>query len=238
MKNSHLSALFFILFFLLAIAINAQKTIYFFPGQGSDYRIFSKIELPEGYTARYLSYKTPCKKEKLDEFAFSFIDSIDTTKKYILVGQSLGGMICTELADTLRPEKIIIISSAKSRHELPFRYRFQKYIPVNRIVPRWIFKLGALMLQPIVEPDRKNEKETFKSMLKRKYPLYLKRTVNMIVNWERETYSPDIVHIHGTKDHTIPVRNIKCNYIINKGSHMMALTRGEEISELIQKIVH
>ena len=93
------------------------------------------------------------------------------------------------------------------------------------------------MLQGIVEPDRKNDPETFKDMLKIKDPLYLKRTVDMIVHWERESYSAKIVHIHGDKDHTIPVKHVNYNYLVEEGSHMMVLTRADEINRIIWEIL-
>jgi hypothetical protein len=98
-------------------------------------------------------------------------------------------------------------------------------------------KAGARMLQGIVEPDRKKDKETFKEMLKAKDPLYLKRTVDMIINWERTDYSPEIIHIHGDRDHTIPVKNIQYDYLIKDGSHMIMLTRTGEINRIIRSIL-
>ncbi len=92
-------------------------------------------------------------------------------------------------------------------------------------------------MQPIVEPVQKQYKEIFKSMLNDKDPEFLKRTIGMIINWERVCYSNEIIHIHGDKDNTIPIRNVKYDYLIENGSHMMVLTKGEEISKLINKIL-
>ena len=149
----------------------------------------------------------------------------------------MGGMICSELSDFLSPEKIIIISSARCYDELPFRYRFQKKFPLYKIIPKGMLKIGAQILQPIVEPDRKKNKAVFKSMLKSKSPTYYKRTVKMIINWDRINCNSSIIHIHGTNDHTIPIGNVVANYKINNGSHMMTLTRGEEINKLIISIL-
>ena len=74
-------------------------------------------------------------------------------------------------------------------------------------------------------------------MLKAKDPLYLKRTVDMIINWERINYSDQIVHIHGDSDHTIPVKNVSCDYLIEEGSHMMMLTRARVINQIIAEIL-
>lgn len=216
---------------------NNKTLVYLFPGQGSDERIFSKISLDTSFFIVNVTYPIPERGASLNEYAHIISKQIDTTKKYIFIGVSLGGMICSELADFLKPEKIIIISSAKCRKELPFRYRFQKIIPINKIIPKNLIKLGALLLQPIVEPDRNKNKATFKSMLKNKDPRYLKRTANMIINWNKENYDSKIVHIHGTKDHTIPFCNVKADYLINGGSHMMTLTRGDEINNLIKLIL-
>lgn len=211
--------------------------IYLFPGQGSDERLFKHLVLPPGYDTLNISYPVPDKHETLAAYAMRFIEEIDLSTPYILVGVSLGGMICAELSDTLSPLRTILISSAKTTHELPGRYTFQQHFRLNRIIPKRLTKGGARLLQGIVEPDRKHDKETFKEMLKAKDPLYLKRTVDMIINWDRSTYPDKIVHIHGDKDHTIPINNVEYDYLIEEGSHMMMLTRAKEINEIIACIL-
>lgn len=233
--------IFFLLFvqFLVNLSYSSTPTtVYFFHGQGSDERVFSNIKLDSNYHIVYITYPIPEKGTTLPAYAQEISKQIDTTQHFIFIGMSLGGMICTELADVLKPEKVIIISSAKCRRELPIRYRFQKHFPINKIVPKYWVKGGALILQPLVEPDRNKNKETFKSMLKSKDPAYLKRTADMIINWNRTAYNARIIHIHGTKDHTIPIRNVKSDYIIKDGSHMMTLTRGGEINQLILSILN
>ncbi len=54
---------------------------------------------------------------------------------------------------------------------------------------------------------------------------------------DRGLYGPGIVLIHGDKDHTIPVRNVKVDYLVPGGSRMMMLTRPEEINRLIYQIL-
>jgi pimeloyl-ACP methyl ester carboxylesterase len=212
--------------------------VYLFPGQGSDERLFKHLELPPGYDTVHISYPVPDKHETMAMFASRFIEEIDRSSPYILMGVSLGGMICTELTDTLAPLLTILISSAKTTYELPGRYTFQKHLRLNRIIPKRITKGGARLLQGIVEPDRKHDKETFKDMLKAKDPLYLKRTVDMIINWDRTAYPEKIVQIHGDKDHTIPIKNVEYNYLIEEGSHMMMITRAGEINQIIAYILN
>lgn len=215
-----------------------RTIIYCFPGQGSDHRIFDSLEVDKKYKLQVIEYCTPGKGENMASFAKKLSAEIDTTKPFVLMGVSLGGMICTEIAEILDPQKTIIISSAKSRNELPFRYKFQKAVPLYKLLPGKIILAGAKMLQPVVEPDRKKNKETFKSMLGKKDATYMKRTVELIVNWDKRTGSRNIFHIHGTNDHTLPLKKIRnVNSVIKKGSHMMTLTNAKKVSEAVNEIL-
>jgi len=217
--------------------LNQKPVIYLIPGQGSDYRLFKNLQIDGTFEVKNITYCVPDENMTLPEFARELSMQVDTLRPYILIGVSLGGMIATEMGEFMNPEKIILISSAKCRKELPGRYKFQRSIPIYKIVPGKTAKNGAKLLQPIVEPDRNNEKETCISMLNDKEPDFLKRTIKMILEWERKDYRNDIIHIHGDKDHTIPIRNVKYDYLIKGGSHMMVLTRSAEISKLINDIL-
>lgn len=215
-----------------------KTNIYFFPGQGSDKRIFDSIQVDNSYNKVFIEYPVPAKNTTLKEFAIQLSSQIDTSINYVLIGVSLGGMICTELNDFMNPKKVIIISSAKNRSELPIRYKFQRVIPIYELFPPRMLKGGAKMMQPIVEPDRKKNNATFKSMLNNKNPKYIKRTIKMIVKWDKQTNIKKNYHIHGTKDHTLPIRKIKdIDVIIKKGSHMMTLTRPVDINKAITELL-
>ncbi len=227
-----------IVFSSFVLRANKPKTtVYLLPGQGADYRLFNNLEIDPSFEVRCIDYETPDKGTSMEEYACLLAKQIDTSGKFILIGTSLGGMLATEMGEFLHPEKIIIIASAKCSNELPMRYKFQKKIPLYKMVPPRMAKMGAKILQPIVEPDRNKEKETFKRMLEDKDPDFLRRTIEMILTWDRIECRNDIIHIHGDKDRTIPIRNVQYDYLVEKGSHMMTLTRGKEISSLINEIL-
>ena len=238
MKTKFLFLIFmFCNYIVFSKNIKPKMIVYCIPGQGADHRLFNNFDLGEAYEIRFVAYKIPNQGEKMETYARRLAEQIDTTQKFILIGTSLGGMLATEMTDFLNPEKTIIISSAKSRNELPHRYRFQKVLPFYKMVPGGWMKAGAKFMQPLVEPDRNIEKETFKKMLEDKDTKFMKRSVSMIINWERESYSNKIIHIHGNNDRTIPIRNVKYDYLIENGSHMITLTRGWELSNLIREIL-
>lgn len=236
-----LRSFFTVLCCLILSFTNAQqkKDVYLFPGQGSDCRIFSKLEFDTTkYVIHCFDYGIPPENESLRDFAMRLSKEIDTTRSFFLIGVSLGGMFCTEIAHILNPEKTIVISSAKTMGELPKKYTMQRKYQLFKIIPDHWYKKGALFLQPIVEPDRRKEKETFVSMLNRKSPIYFKRTVEMLIHWNRTSCSENIIHIHGANDNTIPIDDLSIDYVINEGSHMMTLTRADEINFLLKKILN
>ncbi len=228
-----------IVFFLLNTPLSGQRTpvIYLIPGQGSDARIFKNLTLDPSFELKYVNYVTPDKGMTMRDYAIELSQQIDTSRSFILIGVSLGGMLATEMNDFLHPEMTIIISSAKSRAELPRRYTFQEHLPIYKLVSAGMAKHGAKIMQPIVEPDRNRQKALFKSMIADKDPLFLKRTIKMILEWDRVRYSDDIIHIHGDNDHTIPIRNVHCDYVVHGGSHMMVATRYIQMSALLNKLL-
>jgi len=221
--------------FTIAVAQNIKPVVYLIPGQGADYRLFKNLEIDSAFEVRHIEYFTPEKDWSMTDFARELAKQIDTTRQFSIIGVSLGGMLATEMNTFLKPEKVIVISSAKNRKEFPFRYRFQKGLPVYKIVPDPMVKFGARTLQPIVEPDRKKYKKTFIAMLKAKDPKFLGRTVKLIMEWERIENDETIIHIHGDNDNTLPARNINFDYLVEEGSHMMVLTKGALISDIVNE---
>lgn len=222
---------------VLCSAQEQKPIVYLIPGQGADARLYKNTVIDSTFEVKHIEYFTPEKRWKMKDFARELAKQIDTTRTYYIVGVSLGGMLATEMNDFLKPEKVILISSAKSRKEFPFRYRFQKVLPIHKITPAFLIKFGSKVLQPIFEPDRKVDKETFKAMLNDKDPAFLNRTVEMIVEWDRVSFPDNLIHIHGDYDNTLPIRNVKTNYIVKEGSHMMVLTRGALVSEIVNRIL-
>jgi pimeloyl-ACP methyl ester carboxylesterase len=230
--------IFFLWVLSISIAGQSKTIIYCFPGEGSDRHLFDSLKLDSQFEIKVIEYGIPAKGETMDEFAKHYIQQIDTSKPFILLGVSLGGMICVELNEIMNPQKTIIISSALNRNELPVRYRFQRRIPLYRLfTPRSLYT-GAKLMQPLVEPDRNKYKSTFKGMLYSKDPIYIKRSIGLIINWERTSNSKPVYHIHGSNDHTLPIKCIKSKvYSVKGGSHMMTLTRHGEISGIINSIL-
>ncbi|HRG59230.1 MAG TPA: alpha/beta hydrolase [Bacteroidia bacterium] len=221
-----------------ALSQEHKIKVYLIHGQGSDSRLFSKLSLSNDFDTVCLNLPMPQKEDNMQSFAKKLIPLIDTTQAFVLIGVSLGGMVAAELNEVIHPKLTIIISSAKNRNELPRRYKFMQAFPIYRIFPAAFIKKSSYLMQPLVEPDRNKEKEIFKSMLQKKNKHFLKNSIPLIIKWERlENKGTAIIHIHGSSDHTIPIKHVKADIVIPKGSHMMVLTKADVISERINEII-
>lgn len=99
----------------------AQK-YYVFSGLGADERVFKNLSFGEA-EVEHIHWIPPLTTETLAQYAQRIAQRI-TTPHPVLVGLSFGGMVAVEIAKILPVEKVILISSAKTRDELPPSYRF------------------------------------------------------------------------------------------------------------------
>lgn len=211
-------------------------TIYFLPGLGADHRLFNALSI-QGHHLVYVTLPVPVRGQSMTSYAKEISKQIDTSGKFMLIGVSLGGMVACELASLINPHKVILISSARSRSEIPALYRLQARLKLNKIIPGWLIKYSAILLQGIYENDSWKDRKFFRSMILVKPSIYYKRTVDMIVNWDRTESRPDIIHIHGTGDRTLPFSLVKPHYVVKDGSHMMVYTRAKEINQILDQIL-
>ena len=233
----HLIAIFLLLTLVKFSFAQDGPVIYLLPGQGADERLFSKLTFDSTYEVRPIVYHTPEAHLSLQEYARQLSEQIDTTRPVVLVGTSLGGMIATEMSQLIETEQVVLIASAKTRCELPWRFRMLSKLPLYKIVSPGLAKRASYVVQPLFEPDRNKEKDIFVAMLDDKDPVFLRRTIEMIMRWDRETAPEGIHHIHGERDRTIPVKHVDYDFVLEDGSHMIALTRPVEVSAFINEVL-
>ncbi|MEZ4932575.1 MAG: alpha/beta hydrolase [Saprospiraceae bacterium] len=233
--KSLIIAYFIFLPFYISAQINQEKIIYLLPGQGSDERLFKNIHI-EHYETKSIKYIIPEKGENMASYAKKLSAQIDTTARYSIIGVSLGGMLAIEIAKIMQPEEVILIASAKTKNEIPALYLFFQKIPIHRLLGGRFYKFWTILLQPLYEPMDKADQKLWRKMMKEKNPKFMKRAVRCIVEWDNENYTGiKLLHIHGNKDRTLPIKNIHEPVVVENGTHVMTLTKGEEISFIINQ---
>jgi pimeloyl-ACP methyl ester carboxylesterase len=235
MQTKCLLILIALLHVLRVEAQNDKKNAYLLAGMGGDQRIYTYLELDSNFNVIPIIYSQPDPDDDMRSYAHKLINQIDTTEDFILIGVSLGGMLAVEINDSIHPEQVILISSAKNRNELPVRYKMWNAVPIHRHISPELYLKSADFLQPIIERDRNSQEEIFEAMLKDKDPVFIQRTVAMVIEWERDSCTAlNITHIHGDIDHTLPLKHISPSFIVENGSHMIMLTNSNEVNAAIK----
>ena len=210
-------------------------TNYFIGGIASDERLF-KFQMVAVENAVYLPFPKHSKHDTMETYAQKFIPLIDTSKPFNIVANSMGGIMTMELIKHIHPEKVVLISSVKSRKEMPFILKQMKFTNMHKLLPGKGFigaiQFGSLFKREVLkEPAMRN---LAVSMAKNNKPSFLYWCVNAIVKWNgKEDYRKDIIHLHGTKDEMFPYRNIKNAIAVKGGSHTMILNKHKEVTKLL-----
>jgi len=214
-----------------------MKHIYCISGFGADERVFSKLTFT-GYQIHFIKWLIPLQKESISDYAKRLTGQIHHDKP-ILIGLSFGGMMCIEIAKLIATEKIILISSIKSFHEMPLWMRLAGKLKLNKIFPMRSFKLIESLENYNLGIETSEEKEMVNQYRKNINRHYSDWAINIILSWKNEYLPQNVFQIHGGKDRIFPVRKIKTDYVVRSAGHFMIMNRfgivNNYINDILQK---
>ncbi len=207
--------------------------IYAIPGLGTTEKLYANTVIP-GVEIKVLHWPLPEKQDTMQSYARKFLPQINTSEPFCLLGVSFGGMLCTELSHIISPEKLFLVSTSKTRDELPWFIRFFKHIPIHKLLPekqhrkmayqgRWIVGFGKAYI-----PE-------FLGMVNSMAENYFQNCINIIVNWNGTRLPKSAIHIHGDRDKLLKYKFVKADHTISGGSHAMIVFQAEEINAIIEK---
>lgn len=207
------------------------------PGMGTDKKIFERVRLPDTkYESHIIEWLQPEEEEPLKDYVKRMSKNI-LHKNPILVGVSFGGVIVQEMKEILVPEKTIIISSVKSRQELPRYMRFGSSTKLYKLLTAsGILSIPDLGKLGWNTASRKRLRQ-MQAYLNVRDKQYLAWAIKNMLEWEREEEVPSIYHIHGTKDEVFPIEYIHECRKIEKGTHAMILDKTTSVVNEMIKII-
>jgi len=211
------------------------KSVYFISGLGADKRIFSALDLSY-CDPHFVEWITPEIKEPLQQYAKRLRQTIPEENP-LIIGMSFGGMLAAEMARADLGVKAIIISSNKSSKEFPAYLRIGKYFPIYRWLPFSFLKRSHFLYSKFFGVKSKEQKKVFHQILEDSDPHFITWAIWSILHWKSEDISANIIHIHGTSDILLPLRFVKPDYVIKKGTHVMTMERHDEVSALLKKLI-
>lgn len=205
-----------------------SKVLYLFSGLGADERAFQRLDF-SGFTVVFIQWLVPHDKETMAQYAARLLDQIPTTQP-TLIGLSFGGMIAVEVARQIDTERVILISSAKTKSEIPFYYRLAGRLNLHKLLPAALLKRSNLITDWFFGVNSAFEKQLLKHILADTDPIFLKWAIDQVVRWKNQTPPPNLFHIHGTSDRILPAGFVASDAIVRDGGHLMVLNKAEELN--------
>ena len=211
--------------------------VYFISGLGTDSRLFKRLQLPAAYTLHYIDWIPFLPNESLHHYTGRLAACIDTSKPFILVGLSMGGMVASELNDFVKPVKTIIISSAANRKELPWHFKIAGFLHLDRFIPIHVFRRPNALMYWLFGVNTKREKRMFDKILADSDPALVKASIHAVLRWKKKDTPPDLVHIHGVSDKLLPIWFTQTHIPIKGGQHLMVYTKAAELSKVLASVL-
>lgn len=215
--------------------MSAIKT-YLISGIATDERAyFPQHEVIPNFV--YLPFPKHDKKDTMETYVHKFLPMIDTSQPFNIIGNSMGGIMTMEIIKHVQPQKVILISTIKSRKEMPFKLTHMKYLNEHKLLSGKGFIKGIEFGSQFMKEVRQTTglRELAVSMAKANDPTFLYWAVNAIIKWKGpEDYRKDIIHIHGTKDQVFPYKKIKNALPVFGGTHEMNLIKIDEVNRMIK----
>ncbi len=218
--------------------MNLPRThVYFVPGLAAGKEIFENISLPEeAYELHIIEWVVPSKKESLIEYAKRMAVKVKEPNS-VLIGVSFGGVVAQEMSLFLKLKRLIIISSLKTRFEIPKHLQYFKKTNAYKLFPTGlILSIKDLTNYAI---GRKNKKKLllYQEYLSVRDRQYLNWSIQQMVCWEREKAVDNVIHIHGDKDIVFPIKYIEKCILVKGGTHVLIINKFSWLNENLPKII-
>ena len=85
--------------------------------------------------------------------------------------------------------------------------------------------------------DKADEKKLYEDMIAAWSDYHLKNAINAILTWKRRERPAGLLHLHGDKDHTLPVKFTRPDHVLAGGGHLMVYSRPDEVSAWLASVL-
>lgn len=211
--------------------------VYLMPGMAANPTIFEYIKLPEDqFQIHWLEWIIPENNESLESYAKRMIAKIEHDN-IVLLGVSFGGILVQEMCKHMKVRKLFVVSSIKSKHELPKRMKLLKLTKAYKILPTQLVSNIDLLAKYAFGETVTKRVELYKKYLSVSDKQYLDWAIENVIEWDQENPNPNAIYIHGDKD-AVFTHSCQGNCIVIKGgTHIMVINKYKWFNENLPKLI-
>lgn len=207
--------------------------VYLFSGLGADERLFRKLKPVPGYEYVPLPYIHPGNSKTMAEYAALMVEEYQFETPCIFGGVSIGGMIAQEIAQIVKPERLLLISTLRYRKELPVYFRMGNNKLFKSMLNKPLLDAFAAVGDKFTVKSKEGRK-LFYEMLRDSKADFLTFGFGVVLGWQPPKAQVPVIRIHGSRDGIFPLSRVKETIKIKGGNHFMIYEKGEEIGEILK----
>jgi len=208
-------------------------TIYQISGLGADIEVFDNITL--NCPTVFIPWIDPIPNESIESYAKRMAKDINTSEPFSLMGVSFGGIMIQEISKFLNPEKLFVISSVETPHEIPVYMRFFAKTGLTKKIPKAGISKTKRITCMLFGAKKKKEKAFISRILDSINIEYVRWGLTQIGLWKGTPENKNVIRLHGKNDLLFPTRNLKNIDYWLSGGHLASNTDGETISTIVNK---
>jgi pimeloyl-ACP methyl ester carboxylesterase len=201
------------------------------PGMNGKTSLYAKqrAAFPRLQTPEWIPPKTG---ELLPDYATRMGESLDISSNCLLGGTSFGGMVAQEMTASLGLIECWIISSVRSREELPPWWQMLLPYALDGEQALAEFMVAMANNPP---PDLSREIAARWRRLNHPDAHFLRWAVWAVLTWEKTPAANTLTtyHLHGDSDTTFPIEYVHPNVTVADGGHVLPLTHDAVVNAFL-----
>ncbi len=217
--------------------------VFTIPGLGFTPDVFSQLDL--GESVRHLKWIEPLPGEHLSGYATRIATPIEALKpqSVVLVGHSFGGVLALQIAMQQPIHQVILISSIKTRREIPVWLRKAAPLKLDSLLSRQLVLKTLRFWGPPFGYAAGSEQALFRKMVSVQSNRLLRWQLRELSRWQgyieeanpSHSVETQISRFHGDRDRTLPFSRIKEPvHRIAAGTHLMVFNRADALNPLVR----
>lgn len=213
---------------------------YCISGIAADKRVFKHLQLPEGFTPRFIDWISPLPAETLPAYANRLTKQMDLTEPFVLIGVSLGGIMSSEISKQFRSagniRGTILIGSVPQTSQIPPYFTLLGKLKLQKIMPiSWL--LWAGWMKRYFTNESKEDKKDMREMIWSSDRNFVRWGMQAVLDWKNEELPSPFWHIHGTRDEVFPFGFVRPTHTIRKGDHLLMVSHPKRVNEILAEIL-
>jgi pimeloyl-ACP methyl ester carboxylesterase len=207
---------------------------------GADVRLFQaqRAAFPQLVVPTWLE---PRRRETLADYARRFAEKIDPGRRCFVGGASFGGMVALEVARHLDVAACLLVSSIRSRRELPWKYRW--LVPLATALPGVCADLspvGIRLADWVTRPFRRGLRtESPLACIASERGRFLRWAGIATLRWKpsADAFPFPIRHLHGDADRVLEARLTTPDVLLPGGGHLLPLTHPWQVNQFLHDAI-